>query len=250
MWRNQVAKIAKDNIHGASYLLKEATKILIHHCGGEEIREIASALINAQPWMAPIYNVAMLAIQHPTNCDVLIKEFLAKEQEERKTLVQKGADLIQDGDRIVTHSFSSIVFDIIKLASQKKKFSLLCSESRPKLEGIELAREAQRYGIDVEVAIDAAIPFLLRKSDKIFFGADGIGDFGLVHKIGSYPIALAADKVGISCFAFATTSRIWPKGYRLPSQPKKPCTEIASDLPCINYYFDITPANLFTLIYP
>lgn len=250
MWQNSVDEIAKDNIHGASYLLQKAAAILIEHCDSQEFETIATSLMNIQPMMAPIYNLVAKALQNKTACKEVIEEFLLKESEERKALIQKGAALIMDGDSLLTHSFSSIVFDIFTLAAQEKRFQVICSESRPKLEGVEMAKRLSKFGIEVCIAIDAAIPSLLTKKSKIFFGADGIGEFGLVHKIGSYPIALAAKVADSQCFAFATSSRIWPEGFKCPKQPKKHCEEIASDISCINYYFDITPPNLFTLISP
>jgi len=236
--------LAKDSIHGASFLLREAADILLRHCHNfDELQQLLRDLPKTQPWMATLFNLAKYVYDSPKPCEA-IEEFLAKEAKEKEELIQRACRQIEDGERILTHSHSSLVREVLL----QKRVDVLLTESRPKREGTELYRILRKTGIKATLIIDGAAPYFVRECDRVLLGADGIGDFGLVHKIGTYPIALAAKEAGVEVDVLATSARFWPRGFALPSQPHKPCNEIEPDSRCLNYYFDITPASLYQLL--
>ncbi len=236
--------LAKDSIHGASFLLREAADILLRHCQElDELQRLLHDLPKTQPWMAPLFNLAKYVQESPKPC-MAIEEFLAKETKEKEALIQRACQLIKDGERILTHSHSSLVKEVLL----QKRVEVFVTESRPKKEGVALYHILRKAGIEATLVTDAAAAYLVRKCDRVLLGADGIGDFGLVHKIGTYPIALAAKEAGIEVDVLATSARFWPKEFVLPPQPRKPCDEIAPSIRCLNYYFDITPNFLYQLL--
>ncbi len=236
--------LAKDSIHGASFLLREAADILLRHCHNlDELQQLLRDLPHTQPWMAPLFNLAKYVQDSPKPCEA-IEEFLAKEAKEKEELIQRACRWIEDGERILTHSHSSLVKEVLL----QKRVEVLLTESRPKREGVALYHTLKKAGIEATLIIDAAAAYLVKECDRVLLGADGVGDFGLVHKIGTYPIALAAKEAGIEVDVLATSARFWPRGFALPPQPLKPCDEIEPESCCLNYYFDITPAPLYQLL--
>ena len=242
--QERIEQIAADSIHGATYLTKEAVDI-VAHARAEELPALLEHLEQAQPYMASLYNFVRFVRSNlhrfsPDLCNAWWEEFERRERE----IIGKAAALVQ-GRRILTHSYSSLVARTLLAGSPR---AVLCTESRPHCEGVQLARRLHEAGIDVKLIVDAAAPYLIERVDMVLFGADGVGSFGLVHKIGSYPIALAAKRAGIAVVALAHPQKIWPPEFTLPPQPAKDPGEISRDLPALNYYFDITPHELLSKI--
>lgn len=67
----------------------------------------------------------------------------------------------------------------------------------------------------------------------------------MVHKVGSYAIALAAKKSKVKVVSLAPTFKFWPKDFKEPKTLLKDPNELAKG--CFevkNFYFDITPLEL------
>ncbi|MRI59119.1 MAG: hypothetical protein C6H99_06415 [Epsilonproteobacteria bacterium] len=233
-WQEEFEQIAKDNIHGATYLLQKAAKVL-EKLPDLKRREAIKKLPFLQPYMASFYNLARFLENGGK-----LEEFFANERRQKEALIQKASKLIEE-KRVLTHSFSSLVFEAIKSA---RNVSVITTKSAPLNEGEAMAKELFELGVDVRVIEDAAAAYMVKDVDIVLFGADGIGDFGLVHKIGSLGIALAAKLYEKPLYALATPSKFWPRGFRLPPQPLQNPKEV-SELPAINYYFDVTLWDYF-----
>ena len=93
-----------------------------------------------------------------------------------------------------------------------KSVSVIVDESRPRLQGSRLtAWELVQYGIDHRVAADGATASLLRRGeiDIVITGADRIAVNGdAANKIGTYPLALAAQAAGVPFYIAAPTPTI------------------------------------------
>ncbi len=237
-WHKEFEAIKEDNIHGASFLLQRAAKV-ITKLNDRDRQEALELLPTLQPYMAPFYNLARF-LQNGGS----IETFFDQEIKEKKILIQRAAKLIQNR-YILTHSFSSLVYEAILRAKPK----VLATKSAPLNEGEQMARKLLEQGIEVEVIEDGAAPFLVQEVDIVLFGADGIGRFGLVHKIGSLGIALAAKLYNKELYALATSMKFWDEDFILPPQPLKDAKEVSA-LPARNYYFDITPSGYFIPLTP
>ena len=252
-WEEEISKIEKDNIHGATYLLEKAANILISLCDDEKnLKKAAERVKYSQPQMALIYNLADGVLNNLKDSKNFIEKFMEEEKKDRADVIKKASELIEQDSIILTHSFSSMVFEALKKAKKEKNFKVICTESRPKNEGVELAKRLDELGIDTTLIIDAAAPYLVKEVDLILFGADGIGDFGLVHKIGTFAITLAAKEYDKKVYSLATKRRFWPKNFKLPKENLKNSKEITSFFKpqkIINLYFDITPAKYIEFIY-
>ncbi len=241
-WQAEIEAIKNDSIHGATYLTKKALALL-KKASKEELLLILPRLKTAQPFMASLYNLCLFVEEHLTDftpklCDVWWQEF----EQANSKIVSEAAAMVR-GKRILTHSFSSLVYEALLAAGDVQVF---CTESRPKNEGRELAKSLEAHDIDVTLLIDAAAPTLVKEVDIVLFGADGLGNFGLVHKVGSYPIALAAREADVPVVALCPRQKVWPHDYRLPQELRDPLELDFSN--ARNIYFDITPLSLITKI--
>ena len=120
-----------------------------------------------------------------------------------------GADLIADGDGILTMCFAETAF-ILSLAMAKedgKAIRVFSPETRPYLQGARLtAPSIHELGIPVQVIGDNMPAYVMSqgKVQKYFTAADLVTlDGHVVNKIGTFQLAIAAHHHGIPYFVFS-----------------------------------------------
>ncbi|HOJ42532.1 MAG TPA: S-methyl-5-thioribose-1-phosphate isomerase [Syntrophorhabdaceae bacterium] len=135
-----------------------------------------------------------------------------------------GAELIKDGDNILTHCNAGSLamggygtaLGVIKAAHESgKKIKVFATETRPYFQGARLtAWELYMEGIDVEVIPDNHVGILCYKGliDKVIVGADRIALNGdTANKVGTFMIALCAKAHSIPFYVAAPTSTFDPE---------------------------------------
>ncbi len=132
-----------------------------------------------------------------------------------------GAELISDGDRILTHCNAGglacveygTALGVIRAAHESgKKIFVYASETRPLLQGARLtAFELKTEGIPFKLITDNMAAHLMQRRliDKVIVGADRITRDGCVfNKIGTYGLALLAKAHGLPFYVAAPVSTI------------------------------------------
>ena len=127
-------------------------------------------------------------------------------------------------------------------------------ETRPLLQGGRLtAWELQRAGVPFAVVADAAAGSLMARGEvtHVLTGADRIAANGdTANKVGTYPLAVLAERHGIPFVVVAPTSTVdlaTPTGAEIPIE-ERDATEVSARFPARNPAFDVTPAALITAI--
>ena len=171
-WREDVNEIREDSIHSSVYLSDESLNIIekfikkqIYRNRTELIQSLSkliNALVRSKPLMALIYNrshrildfiedipkderdISKIKNMVLNEIKLIREEFIKK----KKAITKLGARLILDQHIILTHSSSSIIESIFLQAKKlKKRFRLICTESRPLMEGTQLALRMAKAGI-------------------------------------------------------------------------------------------------------
>lgn len=137
----------------------------------------------------------------------------------RKTIAMLGQDFVRDGSTILTHGFSRVVLAILKLAaSNKKHFSVICTEGRPDSTGIEMAKEMVAIGVPVTLIIDSAVAYTMQRVDMLLIGADGVVESGgIINMIGTYQAAMVARSMNKPVYVAAESykfARMYPLDQR------------------------------------
>ena len=140
-------------------------------------------------------------------------QFDTKLEESIREIAEIGARRIKAGDVIMTHSYSSSVIAIVKRAHQQhKRLKVFVTETRPELEGRDVARELAAEGIDVTLIIDSAASHFIEDSDKVLIGAEAVAANGaIVNKIGTATIASVAQRARVRVYAAASTYKFSPE---------------------------------------
>jgi methylthioribose-1-phosphate isomerase len=179
-----------------------------------------------------------------------------------------GAELIHDGDGVLTHcnagglatsEYGTALAVLFQAAERGRRFTVYVDETRPLLQGARLtAWELVQRGIDAVLICDNMAAQVMRegKIQRVVVGADRIAANGdTANKIGTYSVAILAAAHGIPLYVAAPTSTFdlsIVSGADIPIEQRdgKEIThgfgrQTAPDgVRVYNPAFDVTPARL------
>lgn len=257
-----IKQIKSDKTSGSVELAKKSAKILIdlskEDCSISKINNAAKLLVEAQPAMTSIFNLANhLLFYIDKNKNKILKDivkiycenFIKELETSDKKISRNAMKIIKDNSKIITNSYSSTVFNtLISAKKSKKNFSIVCTESRPNNEGVKLSEKLGKNKIDVRLIVDSAVFSFINHSDVVLVGGDSITDNYLINKIGTKGIAISAKYYKIPVYALCSKTKFLPKKYneklikqKNPNEIKKQKLENVTP---INYYFEETPLEL------
>lgn len=121
--------------------------------------------------------------------------FVQRAKESRNKLAEMGLPFIKDDDTILVHSYSRVVYHLLKKARAEKliRFRVIVTESRPTSKGYHMAKLLKAADIPVEVIVDNAVGYVIHRVDKVLVGAEGVAESGgIINHIGSYQIGCLA----------------------------------------------------------
>ena len=273
-----IDEIRNDKTHGASQLARQAVSVL--RAAAErsqadtteqflhEQKEVGQRLMSARPAMAPVFNIVARLLDAisgkvvETDLDsvrdlVISKadEIVSDSLQAIAQIAQYGSELIADGDKIMTHSYSSTVVAMLKAAfAQHRNVEVITTRSGPGGSGEMVARELGLYGIPLTFIDDTAIGLYLSTVNKVVVGADRIcADGSLVNGIGTYQLALAGKRASIPFYVLCETLKFDPRlsGDEVDLEEKEPSEVIEPgrlppEVRVKNPHFDVTPLELIT----
>ena len=166
------------------------------------------------------------------------KRILQEDIEVNRSIGRFGAELIKDGDTILTHcnagalatgGYGTATAPMLYAKEQGKRMQVVADETRPVLQGARLtAWELMQEGIPVTLITDNSAGSLMRKGkiDLIIVGTDRtVRNGDVANKIGTYPLAVLAKEHGIPFYVAAPTSSIdlsIPTGDEIPIEERDP----------------------------
>ncbi|HEX3646819.1 MAG TPA: S-methyl-5-thioribose-1-phosphate isomerase [Pseudonocardiaceae bacterium] len=165
--------------------------------------------------------------------------------------------------RLATGAWGTALGAVRHLAEQSAVELVVATETRPLLQGARLtAWELAEAGIPYRIAVDSAAPALIARGvvDCVVVGADRIAANGdTANKIGTYSLALAADRAGIPFLVVAPESTVdesLADGSGIVIEERDP-DEVAAfagtrtapeGADVFNPAFDVTPIDLITAV--
>ncbi len=122
------------------------------------------------------------------------KQFLGDLENSSKRIAEIGSKRIKSNSVVLTHCHSSTVTDLLKRAKfEGKVFKVICTETRPVLQGQITAKEMLEMGVETTFIVDSAARFFMNDVDLVLVGADAITSEGnVINKIGTSMVALIA----------------------------------------------------------
>ncbi len=148
-----------------------------------------------------------------------------------------GAELIQQGSSVLTHCNTGALATagdgtaqsiITTAARQNKILRVFVDETRPHFQGARLTSwELMKQGLEVVLITDSTAGFLMQQKEvnAVIVGADRIaGNGDVANKIGTYPLAVLAERHMVPFYVAAPTSTIdvnTKTGKQIPVEERK-----------------------------
>lgn len=204
----------------------------------KKIQDIAEMLNKSRPTFpfaevtGIIVRWAVMAIDSGLDIQKFVKQnivgYLESIRAKRLERVQRIADIIRDGDSILTHCNVSgeLAMAAALCKQEKKKIKFYATETRPYFQGAKLTVwEIMQMGGDVTLIADNAVADVMarRMVNKVIVGSDrscANGDFA--NKIGTYQIAVAANHYQIPFYVLTQPSDKIRSGRDIPIEIRKP----------------------------
>jgi methylthioribose-1-phosphate isomerase len=185
-----------------------------------------------------------------------------EDAEANRAIGANGADLIRDGDTVLTHCNAGelatveygTALGVIRAAwNQGKKIKVIATETRPLLQGARLtAYELKRDGIPVTLITDNMVGYVMHKHlvNEVVVGADRIVQDAVINKIGTFTVAVLAKEHGVPFYVAAPKSTFdlsrASKDVIIEERAPVEVThygsrQVAADVPVMNPAFDFTP---------
>lgn len=219
------------------------------------IEAAALALVDAQPSMASIFNLADQVLWRsgdPPGAAAVCQEFARGLKENVAYVAQEAGKLIPAEGTVLTHSSSGTVREaLLQAGAGGKRIRVIATESRPTCEGRSLAGLLAEAGMAVTLIVDAATSLFVPRADLVLVGADAVSPAGLLNKIGTRSVALAAQAAAKPIYSLCDSSKILRGDVPLPEEaPRDPAELLAGfvlpGVEAANYYFEWTPLRLIT----
>ena len=217
-YRDVIVAIKDMIVRGAPAIgVSAAFGMALADINGVNLNQAAKEIKSARPTAVNLF----WAVNRVLNSDEPLKEALKMYEEDMQTnraIGKFGSEIIDDGDTILTHCNAGALacvdygtaLGVIRAAHESgKKINVICDETRPRGQGASLSVwEMQQENIPVKLISDVASGFLMSqgKIDKVIIGADRIARGGVVNKVGSFMVALAAKHHNIPFYVAAPYS--------------------------------------------
>ncbi len=223
----------------------------------EDLCLLSCELVKAQPAMAPLFhlsNSVLLQIEKEKTvseviegCERVLNQFEQRLCSSAAKIADIVYDLIPAGELVFAYSFSStVVSSLLNARSKGKFFRVVCTESRPSMEGRKLANMLASAGLEVIHTFDSAMGLILPNCRAAFMGCDCVGRPGLVNKVGSWILALACKELSIPLYALTGTEKFVPddrvfefEDYERPG--KEVWSETTNGVAILNHQFELIP---------
>jgi len=201
------------------------------------------------------------------------KKILEEDIEVNKAIGKWGAELIKDGNTILTHcnagalatgGYGTATAPMFVAREQGKKFEVIVDETRPVLQGARLtAWELMQKGIPVTLITDNTAGALMNMGeiDLVIVGTDRTARNGdVANKIGTYTVAVLCKVHKIPFYVAAPLSSIdfsISSGKYIPIEERGPeevthifgkCQIAPVGVKVRNIAFDVTPHKYVTAI--
>jgi methylthioribose-1-phosphate isomerase len=266
---------------GAAGALGVALAARAHPDDQESVRAAAGRLATARPTASNLrWGVDRALGQLPSGPDAVLavaRALLDEDERVNRRASARAGDLVLDlcsrrplrllthcnTGRLATVAWGTALGAVKDLAGRGQVESVLVDETRPLLQGARLtAFELAEAGIAYRICADAAAATAMAGGlvDAVLVGADRVAANGdVANKIGTYPLALAADRHGVPFVVVAPESTLDARvltgsDIEVEQRAAAELTHLAGrrvapeGAGAYNPAFDITPADLVTAV--
>jgi translation initiation factor eIF-2B subunit delta len=265
-----IAEIREMQTHSSSVVALKATRALGDLATREfatidefdrAVQQNAGALRRANPSHASLHN-AMREISErvPGGAETVagakdlleatVAEVVQRIETGKTAAARAAAETFADGETFLTHDYSSTVLEAVETALDERDLSLTAyvTEARPRYLGRKTARKlAARDRVEPHLLVDGAASRFLQECDRVLVGMDCIVDDTLYNRVGTYPLAVTADRMGVPVEVVGSATKLIEEGFRFENE-QRPSYEVMLEpvegVHLENPAYDATPVEL------
>jgi len=221
----------------------------------------SSALQRANRSHAPLYTTQQRIVEAVTESDAdsvaaakdalveAIEDVVTEVESSKQHAAERAAELVDDGDVLLTHENSSTVmatFDEVLGAG--KTVEAYVTESRPRFLGRKTARQlAERGGVETTLITDGAAGHYLAEVDRVLVGMNCLIEDVVYNRIGTHAIVATANSHDVPVTVVGSSSKIIGGGFTFENT-YRPSSEVmlepADGFAVANPGYDATPTRL------
>lgn len=238
-------RLRNDALSSSSEMVQVVLKgiLAVDHATEAEWCELAVRLSRARPSMAPLFNVAALIERSAPEGTLRVHAALAslaqKEREAAGSIAAHAREL--HGGTFITLSYSGTVLSCLRELAKDRPLRVIVLESLPLGEGAMTCAQLAQAGMAVEMVDDSMACMAMAEADHCLVGADAVTADGVVNKVGTAHLALAARHWHRPCHVVTSTLKVAPITTHdlLASEEEAPYRRR-------HQVFEVTPLELFT----
>ena len=221
----------------------------------------SSALQRANRSHAPLYTTQHRIVSEVTESEAetveeaketllgAIDDVVTEVESSKDHAAKRAAELIDDGDVLLTHENSSTVMATFDhLLDDGKQVETFVTESRPRFLGRKTARQlASRDGVAVTLITDGASGHYLAECDRVIVGMNCLIEDVVYNRIGTHSIIATANSHGVPVTVVGSSSKFIGGGFTFENT-FRPASEVmlepADEFEVANPGYDATPTRL------
>ena len=221
----------------------------------------SSALQRANRSHAPLYTTQQRIVETVTESgadtvaeakDALVEaidDVVSEVESSKAKAADRAADLIDDGDVVLTHENSSTVMATVdSVLADDKQIEAYVTESRPRFLGRKTARQlGQREGVATTLITDGAAGHYLDEVDRVLLGMNCLIDDVVYNRIGTHSIVATAASFDVPVTVVGSSSKFIGSGFTFENTfrpPSEVMLEPAEGFEVANPGYDATPTRL------
>lgn len=215
----ELNSILNDKVHGSSELLDQICKNFLKNLNNSiyissSIKKLKKNLSHFPVIINFTNDIENILKKNEVyNLRNYLNDFIKNKNDNYKIIFTKAENLLSKCKTVLTISHSKTLINIFKLwNNSESNVKVIICESRPKYEGVLMAKEISKSKIKTEVITEAMSGNIIKKVDAIVLGADQILPNGnIVNKTGSRMLAVIAKYHKIPVYVFASRDKIVKK---------------------------------------
>jgi translation initiation factor 2B subunit (eIF-2B alpha/beta/delta family) len=168
----------------------------------------------------------------------------------KREAAENAAEVLRDGDVLLTHDYSSTVLEAVELAaSEGRHLEVYVTEARPRYLGRKTARTLAGIDrVEAHLLVDSACGEVLGDCDRVVVGMDCIVDDTFYNRVGTFPIAATAAELAVPVTVVGSSAKVIDEGGFQFENEYRPASEVmlepAEGFDIENPAYDATPVHL------
>ncbi len=225
------------------------------------LEQNGNVLRRANPSHASLQNAIRTVIQEvndenpetvdeaKTVTETHIQSVITRIESAKRRAAENAVEILQNGDTLLTHDYSSTVLEALELASADgKEIEVYVTEARPRYIGRKTVRRlATLENVEPTLITDSANGLYLEECDRVVIGMDCIVDETLYNRVGTFPIAAAADQLDVPVTVLGSAAKLITDGFVFENEFRsgsEVLLEPAEGFGVENPAYDATPVSL------